>query len=105
MGRPHGATLPLALTRPGVRMQSLTLDVGMDVSRTTALAAAQGLAVALINSGVTILLLAAEAFESHSLHSAALASTTAKLTLFYLLNSVAVPVAARYLTDGSDWHW
>eukprot|EP00892_Ulva_mutabilis_P005487 jgi/Ulvmu1/330/UM001_0334.1 len=84
---------------------SMTIDVGMDVSRRTLLAAAQGLAVAAINSAVTLLLQAAHSLERHHSHTAALASTTAKLSVFYLLNSIAVPVAARYITDGSDWHW
>ena len=87
------------------RMQSMTVDVGMDVSRRTLLAAAQGLTVAAINSAVTLLLQVVQPLEKHHLHTEALASTTVKLTVFYLLNSVAVPIGARYITAGSDWNW
>jgi hypothetical protein len=44
-------------------------------------------------------------YEGHVRHTTALGFDTAKLTTFYLMNSVALPILAIYLTTESDQSW
>jgi hypothetical protein len=54
---------------------------------------------------VTFLLNIASPYEAHVQHTTALGSTTAKLTTFYLVNSVAIPIMAILFTSDSDQSW
>lgn len=54
---------------------------------------------------VTMLLINITPLERRVQHSTALGSTTTKLTMFYLVNSVVIPIVAVYLTSNSDESW
>jgi hypothetical protein len=86
-------------------VQSLTLDNGRNEDTMRIYSIITGLVVTGINSLMTMLLLNIAPYERHVQFSAALGSTTAKLTSFYLLNSIGIPILAVYLTNGSDQSW
>lgn len=86
-------------------MQSMTRDIGRDLTRQAVFSQLSGLTIAAINSLVTTLLINVVPLERRVQHSTALGSTTAKITMFYLVNSVAIPIIAVYLTTNSDESW
>lgn len=83
----------------------MTRDTGRDVARQAVFSQLSGLTIAAVNSIVTTLLISVAPLERRVQHSTALGSTTAKLTMFYLVNSVAIPIIAIYLTTNSDESW
>ena len=86
-------------------MQSNTRDLGRDITRQAVFSQLSALTIAAVNSLVTTLLVNVVPLERNIQHSTALGSTTAKLTIFYLVNSVAIPIIAVYLTNDSDESW